>query len=64
MSPGPRWAKLAKTPVLMRLMRHENIATTMTFYVDLECDEVTEQLYGIGSIPASDRGADRRDAIR
>ena len=50
---GTRWAKLVKTPVLMRLMRHENIATTMTFYVDLECDEITEQLYGVGSVLGS-----------
>ena len=50
---GTRWAKRVKTPVLMRLMRHENIATTMTFYVDLECDEITEQLYGVGSVLGS-----------
>jgi hypothetical protein len=58
---GTRWAKRVKTPVLMRLMRHESIATTMTYYVDLECDEIaeqlwgtgTEQLYGVGSVIGS-----------
>ena len=50
---GTRWAKLVKTPVLMRLMRHENIATTMAFYVNLDCDDVTEQLYRVGSVLGS-----------
>lgn len=57
-----------KTPVLMRLMRHENIATTMTYYVDIECDEIAEQLWGaydeppvgvgsvLGSVAASGPG--------
>jgi integrase len=54
---GTRWAKRVKTPVLMRLMRHENIATTMTFYVDLECDEIAEQLWGAGTAPLGGVGS-------
>jgi hypothetical protein len=26
-------------------MRHENIQTTMAYYVSLECDEIAEELY-------------------
>jgi len=47
---GTRWAKRVKTPVLMRLMRNKNIATTMTYYVDLEGEEIAEQLWGVGSV--------------
>jgi integrase len=47
---GTRWAKQVKTPILMRLMRHENIQTTMSYYVSLECDEIAEQLWGVGSV--------------
>lgn len=50
---GTRWAKRVKTPVLMRLMRHENIATTMAYYVSLECDEIAEELWGVGSVLGS-----------
>jgi integrase len=50
---GTRWAKRVKTPVLMRLMRHENIQTTMAYYVSLECDEIAEELWGAGSVLGS-----------
>ncbi|MGA2034526.1 MAG: tyrosine-type recombinase/integrase [Thermoguttaceae bacterium] len=46
---GTRWAKRVKTPILMRLMRHENIQTTMAYYVSLECDEIAEELWGAGA---------------
>ena len=42
---GSRWARLVKPAVLMRLMRHENIQTTMAYYVDLDCDEIAEELW-------------------
>jgi integrase len=42
---GTRWAKRVRTPVLMRLMRHENIQTTMAYYVDLDATELAEDLY-------------------
>ena len=29
----------------MRLMRHENIQTTMAYYVSLDCDEIADDLY-------------------
>jgi integrase len=42
---GTRWASRVRTPVLMRLLRHRNIATTMRYYVSLEADEVGAELY-------------------
>ncbi len=42
---GSRWAKLVKPAVLTRLMRHQNIQTTMAVYVDLDCDEIAEDLW-------------------
>jgi len=44
---GNRWAKRVPTPVLMRLMRHENIQTTMAYYVDLDASELAEDLYSL-----------------
>jgi hypothetical protein len=51
----PEWlkAKRVKTPILMRPMRHESIQTTMAYYVSLECDEIAEQLWGVGSVLGS-----------
>jgi integrase len=42
---GNRWAKRVMPAVLQRLMRHESIATTMGYYVDLDADELAEDLY-------------------
>lgn len=42
---GSRWAKRVKTPVLQRLMRHEDIQTTMRYYVDLDVDEMADDLW-------------------
>ncbi len=55
---GTRWAKRVKTPVLMRLMRHESIATTMGYYVDLDCDEIAEELWQSSavSVPVAPSG--------
>jgi hypothetical protein len=40
-----RWAKRVKPATLQLLMRHEDIATTMAFYVALDADEVAEELW-------------------
>ena len=42
---GTRWAKWVMPAVLQKLMRHESIETTLTFYVDLDTDELAEDLY-------------------
>lgn len=42
---GDRWSLLVMPPVLMELMRHESIETTMRFYVGRSAQETTEILY-------------------
>jgi integrase len=42
---GNRWARRVTTPVLMKLMRHESIQTTMSYYVDLDADALAEDLW-------------------
>jgi integrase len=42
---GNRWAKRLPTASLQKLMRHESIATTMRYYVDLDAYELAEDLY-------------------
>ncbi len=42
---GSRWAKRVMPAVLQKLMRHESIETTMSYYVDLDADELAEDLY-------------------
>jgi integrase len=42
---GTRWARRVPTSVLMILMRHESIETTMAYYVDLDAAELAEDLY-------------------
>jgi integrase len=63
---GTRWAKRVKTPVLMRLMRHESITTTMGYYVDLDCDEIAEDLWQSSAVsvplaPSGEDGGGRRN---
>ena len=47
---GNRWAKRAMPAVLQRLMRHENIDTTLRYYVDLDADDLyrAEEMRGNG----------------
>ena len=42
---GTRWARRVKPITLMRLMRHEAIQTTMKFYVELDADDVSDELW-------------------
>ena len=42
---GDRWALRVMPPVLMQLMRHESIDTTMRFYVGRSIDATTEVLW-------------------
>lgn len=41
---GSRWALRVHPIVLKILMRHEDLSTTLKYYVDLDCDAVAEQL--------------------
>ena len=49
---GTRWAKRVMPAVLQRLMRHEDIQTTMGYYVDLDVDEMADELWA--NHPATD----------
>jgi integrase len=42
---GTRWAKRVMPAVLQKLMRHASIQTTMTYYVDLDVDEMADDLW-------------------
>jgi hypothetical protein len=55
---GTRWARRVMPAVLQRLMRHESIETTMTYYVDLDADELAEELW------KAHQGADSRVETR
>jgi integrase len=44
---GTRWASRVKPTILMLLMRHESIQTTMGFYVAHDADDVAADLYDL-----------------
>jgi integrase len=54
---GTRWAKRVMPAVLKRLMRHADVATTMGYYVDMDCDDVAGDLWrdfgNAGNTPAT-----------
>lgn len=53
---GCRWAKKVTSAVLQRLMRHDDIKTTMAFYVDLDADSLADLLW-TNHKPANDTSA-------
>jgi integrase len=66
---GTRWSKKVMPPVLMRLMRHQNIATTMTFYVGLDCDEIADGLWQSSTVSVpfaqvEENGGGRDSAVK
>lgn len=44
---GSRWAKRVSPSVLKRLMRHSSIATTEAYYVHLDAEEISDELWGL-----------------
>jgi hypothetical protein len=59
---GDRWALRVMPPVLMQLMRHESIDTTMRFYVGRSVEATTEDLWAAyGKTPTSMRGQQGAD---
>jgi integrase len=44
---GSRWAKSLAPAMLMALMRHENIQTTMRYYVDHDADELASAMEAV-----------------
>lgn len=53
---GTRWAQLVTPQVLMQLMRHDSIETTMRFYVSIQAETTTEILYA--AIQKGDKSGD------
>jgi integrase len=44
---GTRWSQKVMPRVLMQLMRHTSITTTMKYYVENNADSVAEELWGL-----------------
>lgn len=44
---GTRWALKCRPVTLQALMRHATLETTLKFYVDLHCDDVGAELWGL-----------------
>lgn len=42
---GFRWSRLVMPPILMELMRHEDISTTMQFYVGLNAESTADTVW-------------------
>ena len=66
---GDRWALRVMPPVLMQLMRHESIETTMRFYVGRSVEATTEVLWvAYGQRPPQKEekqvGMQERDTLR
>ncbi|MEO2018063.1 MAG: site-specific integrase, partial [Fuerstiella sp.] len=52
---GARWANRVKPHVLQQMMRHEDIQTTMTYYVKVEADTMAEAIWSAyNEIPERD----------
>lgn len=48
---GTRWAKKVKPLTLQKMMRHATLQTTMSFYVDMNDEDVGSDLWGLDSVP-------------
>ena len=44
---GTRWARLVKPAVLQAMMRHSSIETTLSYYVDLDADDIADELWAV-----------------
>lgn len=53
---GPRWASKVMPQVLMILMRHENIETTMRFYVGRDAEATADVLWATESNNSGNNG--------
>jgi len=42
---GTRWGPLVKPAVLQAMMRHSSNDTTLSYYVDLDADDVADELW-------------------
>ena len=68
---GCRWARKVMPAVLQRLMRHDDIKTTMAYYVDLDADELADALWAdhdrqgntLGNTGPKRKAANRRKSL-
>ncbi|MCY2987731.1 MAG: site-specific integrase [Planctomycetota bacterium] len=64
---GTRWASKVKPPVLQRLMRHKDIATTMKYYVALDADDIADELWekhaGVGTSVGTSQNPPLRESF-
>lgn len=47
---GTRWAMKVRPVTLQALMRHASIETTLKYYIDLHCDDVGAELWGVTAV--------------
>jgi integrase len=52
---GFRWSRRVMPAVLMELMRHARIETTMRFYVGENADATAEEIWSLGNNPGNNR---------
>ena len=57
---GQRWAARVMPQILMQLMRHEDISTTMKYYVGKEAEATADVLYAAVEKLGTNRGTIRR----
>ncbi len=60
---GTRWAKRVMPAVLQQLMRHDDIATTMTYYVEMEAEATADavwEAFGSSGARSGDTSGDTR----
>lgn len=50
---GTRWALQVRPMTLKAMMRHASIETTLKYYVDLSCDDVGAELWGVSAVPVN-----------
>jgi integrase len=61
---GDRWALRVMPPVLMQLMRHESIETTMRFYVGRSVQATADVVWEAYKRAKEQSGTDLRDGLR
>ena len=55
---GSRWCSRVTAPVLMELMRHSEISTTMKYYVDQKLDDLNRMVSEDGDANTSAQGSE------
>ncbi|MFO0790047.1 MAG: tyrosine-type recombinase/integrase [Pirellulales bacterium] len=61
---GQRWAARVMPQILMQLMRHEDISTTMKFYVGREAEATADVLYAAIKKEGTISGTNERESVK